>query len=328
MRGKMVYCVLSVFGLLSGFLWTSVSLATEPLHCTGSVLYVGGSGPGNYSTIQDAIDNATNGSTVYVYQGIYDENIIIPCSIAVIGENRSGTLLQGNGSDYVVQFLVGTKTASFSNFTIENKEMPSSYNGIFVQAYCEDILISNNILIQPGWREGICIWSSMKVTVRGNIISHKESGVQVQSSEKCLIDTNTIINNDDETFSDGIIIEDSSRTTITNNIIQHHPRCGIYVDFSSSATVIKGNDIRSNRYGIALFSKAPIITQNNIVDNNITFANARYGHWSRNYWGQAERQKVVQLIHGLWVEVYGQWESDYPSVWFDLFPARDPYIIE
>ncbi|MEF8847999.1 MAG: hypothetical protein V5A68_02570 [Candidatus Thermoplasmatota archaeon] len=30
------------------------------------ILYVGGRGPGNYSTIQNAIDNANTGDTVFV----------------------------------------------------------------------------------------------------------------------------------------------------------------------------------------------------------------------------------------------------------------------
>jgi hypothetical protein len=34
---------------------------------TGKTLYVGGSGPGNYTKIQDAIDNASNGNIVFVY---------------------------------------------------------------------------------------------------------------------------------------------------------------------------------------------------------------------------------------------------------------------
>jgi len=33
----------------------------------GNTLYVGGSGPGNYTSIQDAIDDASDGDTVYVY---------------------------------------------------------------------------------------------------------------------------------------------------------------------------------------------------------------------------------------------------------------------
>ena len=31
-------------------------------------LYVGGSGPGNYTTIQEAVDASMNGDTVFVFQ--------------------------------------------------------------------------------------------------------------------------------------------------------------------------------------------------------------------------------------------------------------------
>ena len=36
----------------------------------GTWFYVGGNGPGNYTRIQDAIDDANNGDTVFVYEGI------------------------------------------------------------------------------------------------------------------------------------------------------------------------------------------------------------------------------------------------------------------
>ncbi len=43
----------------------------------GNWLYVGGSGPGNYSKIQDAIDNAFDGDTIIVYSGTYYEAITL-----------------------------------------------------------------------------------------------------------------------------------------------------------------------------------------------------------------------------------------------------------
>ena len=43
----------------------------------GNVLYVGGSGPGNYTKIQDAVDDASDGDTVFVYSGIYYETIFL-----------------------------------------------------------------------------------------------------------------------------------------------------------------------------------------------------------------------------------------------------------
>jgi len=47
----------------------------------GNKLNVGGNGSGSYFSIQDAIDNAKPGDTVFVYNGIYHENIIIDKSI-------------------------------------------------------------------------------------------------------------------------------------------------------------------------------------------------------------------------------------------------------
>jgi len=56
---------------------------------SGHWLYVGGSGPGNYTRIQDAIDNASSGDTVFVYDesSPYNESIWINKSVKVLGEN-------------------------------------------------------------------------------------------------------------------------------------------------------------------------------------------------------------------------------------------------
>ena len=63
----------------------------------GTTLYVGGSGPNNYTKIQDAVDNASDGDTVFVYDDSspYYENIEIHKSINLIGENRNNTIIDG-----------------------------------------------------------------------------------------------------------------------------------------------------------------------------------------------------------------------------------------
>jgi len=50
----------------------------------GNTLYVGGSGPSNYSTIQYAVDNASYLDTIFVYSGTYYENVKIYTSVVLI----------------------------------------------------------------------------------------------------------------------------------------------------------------------------------------------------------------------------------------------------
>jgi len=61
----------------------------------GDWLYVGGSGLGNYSKIQDAIDNASDEDTVFVYDDSspYYENLEIDKSIKLLGEIKILLLL-------------------------------------------------------------------------------------------------------------------------------------------------------------------------------------------------------------------------------------------
>jgi len=66
----------------------------------GTTLYVGGSGPGNYSKIQDAINASIDGDTVFIYvkEPCYNENIIINTSITLVGENHSVSVEAKNNS--------------------------------------------------------------------------------------------------------------------------------------------------------------------------------------------------------------------------------------
>ena len=51
--------------------------AVKDSNLDGEILYVGGNGPGNISKIQDAINAADNGDTIWVKQGTYFVNSTI-----------------------------------------------------------------------------------------------------------------------------------------------------------------------------------------------------------------------------------------------------------
>ncbi|MCJ7697962.1 MAG: hypothetical protein MUO73_06505, partial [Thermoplasmata archaeon] len=90
-----------VFGIVVLFFGASVTSAynvepspsAQPIN-RGNTLYVGGSGPGNYTTIQAAINNATNGDTIFVYNNTYNENIDTKLKkISLMGEERDITII-------------------------------------------------------------------------------------------------------------------------------------------------------------------------------------------------------------------------------------------
>ena len=56
---------------------------------SGNTLYVGGDGPGNYTRIQDAVNNASDGDTVFVYDDSSPsfERISINKSINLVGQD-------------------------------------------------------------------------------------------------------------------------------------------------------------------------------------------------------------------------------------------------
>ena len=50
---------------------------------------------GDHSSIQSAVENASNGDRIMILKGSYDENIIIEKSLELIGEDRSNTIIKG-----------------------------------------------------------------------------------------------------------------------------------------------------------------------------------------------------------------------------------------
>lgn len=107
----------------------------------GNTLYVGGSGEGNYTRIQDAIDNASDGDTVFVYDDSspYYENIRIDKHITLIGEDRNTTII--NGENWcTVRISPDADNVLISGFTITGAS-----DGIFVNA--DNNIIQGNKIV-------------------------------------------------------------------------------------------------------------------------------------------------------------------------------------
>jgi hypothetical protein len=101
---------------------SSISLGKIEMNSTnikpvsnGNTLYVGGSGPNNYTLIQVAIDDASNGDTVFVYNGTYNEKLDIYKRINLFGENTHNTIID---SDMVSAIDIFCAFVNIRGFTL------------------------------------------------------------------------------------------------------------------------------------------------------------------------------------------------------------------
>ncbi len=111
--GKTVVVIITMLVSFSCFPCSAETTVPDP-----SVAYVGGSGPENYSSIQEAIHDVAPGGTVFVYSGVYYEDIVINKKMKVIGEDKNSTIIDACGKNVAVKIMCDG--VCFENFFVTN----------------------------------------------------------------------------------------------------------------------------------------------------------------------------------------------------------------
>ena len=227
--------------------------STMPTFYDGNTLYVGGDGPGNYTKIQDAIDNASDGDTVFVYNDSspYYENVKVKKSICLIGEDRETTVIDGGGSGNVIR--INAQWVNISEFTIMNSKYAYDFAGVRILSdytHITDCIVSDSYF-------GIFVKSQSNVTIIGNVISNSFIGVLPYYSSNVIISNNTMMYN-----YYGIDFHFSNYTIASGNKIFYNCR-GIYSTLSNN-NIILNNNISSSIHNIIFWE-----SKNHNVSGNI-----------------------------------------------------------
>jgi len=215
------------------------------------VLHVGGSGAGNYTTIQSAIDNASDGFTIYVYDDSapYHEHIVITKQISLVGENAESTIIDGGGEGSVITIKA---PSSISNFTVTNSGRNESDAGIYCM-YESDI--KNNIIYNSG--DGINIRATGSV-VENNKIFDCRTGIFMGNGSQNILGGNNITSK----YGVGIWISNSNWNLIINNTIDE-------IEFSSGVFLGgTGNYFSDNTIISETHNGMSLSGNRNVVENN------------------------------------------------------------
>jgi parallel beta-helix repeat protein len=221
----------------------------------GTTLYVNTTGDGGaYTSIQDAINASSDGDTVFVYEGTYNERITINKKITLMGMDQEDTTIDGGWYGNVVNITVDW--VNISGFYILGGYFGDNSIALFGIQNCS----ISNITIYGN--QGSCIYSenSYKITIKNNTLRDTEFGIYITNSSDNLIMNNYLIDN-----KYGIFLQNSNSINITENNASHSNQYGFYLNHSHNNS-IKHNEIRINSYGIWLNSSH----DNHIIDNNAT----------------------------------------------------------
>jgi parallel beta-helix repeat protein len=197
-----------------------------------NILFVGGNGPNNYSIIQEAINDASDDDKIFVYNGIYYENLIINKKIILIGENKEQTIVDGSGMGNSLK--VNSNNVQISNFSFKNGGI-----GIYILSSSNVSIKNNNVFDNWG---GIGILRSSQCVIKNNrIFSNLFEGINPIESEYIYIKENIIENN-----LQGIFLSETNDSKINKNTIKGNIR-GIEIRSGSNRNLIYHNNFKNNQ---------------------------------------------------------------------------------
>jgi parallel beta-helix repeat protein len=337
-----------VVGIILLFLGSNIpalAQTKESIHPLSHILYVGGTGPGNYTKIQDAINDSSNGDHVFVYHDSspYYECLKINQSIMLQGENRDSTIIYGlvnhsywnnieiyannvevrdltintNVAEYVI-YNFG-RNAVFSNLKIHpiRDDNSSSYATAIWTGYTSNCLVQNCIL--SNCYEGVDIYDlglfhffydvSHDNKVINSVISNCVIGIKSEGRRN-IIRNNTITHCSEVGIE---VLGPRLNLLIHNNI----SNCGEGIIITSDANsfisrhhTISLNKIQYCQLGIYIYGSAlNRITKNDFLFNekDAYFENCFRNHWESNYWGSPLSQP--KSIEGLIIDI--SWGGGY-----------------
>jgi len=223
--------------------------------------------PGDYPTIQEAINASFDGDTIIVASGTYYENIYINKSISLIGESKENTIIDGGNNGNVVCIFI-TNWVNVSGFKITNSGSLLYDYGIEMQ-HSSNCNISD-CDISSNYRTGIhLVGSSYNIISNNNIYSN---GHGIYMIYECIY--NEIINN--TIYSNnwsGITLygcgDECRHNTIYNNIISNN-YYGVHLGPDSPDNQVHYNNIYDNLY------------YGGYVSESSSHVNATYNWWGNS----------------------------------------------
>ena len=210
-------------------------------------------GDADFSKIQDAINKSEDWDIIRVFEGKYNENIIVNRSISLIGNGSKVTIIDGGKNGDVVR--ISADWVNIRGFTVTGSGFlwGSVHKGITIESnHC---IISNNNCSNNYY--GIYFSSIKNCTIKNNTCETNDFGIYFMDSTSTTIVNNTCQFN--EVY--GILMSRTTDSKIaSNNCTDNY--AGVFISRSNNCS-IKFNNCTNNYAGIWLWYSNKITLENN-----------------------------------------------------------------
>ena len=257
-----------------------------------------------YRYIQYAVENASDGDTIRVYEGVYANpcnNVYITKKLSIIGNgsdnthvNRTVTISSNdvffcgftiNGCD----FRTGKETCCMrledvNDCYIKNNSMTTDLCGLELYNSHDNKIENNTIVDTKEDKPGIYVHSSNNNIISGNNFDSCEIGIYSDHCQNNIIDYNhfnccnysiyfifsdfcKIINNIIEKGKAAVSICSNSNSTIIGNVIREFNE-GLFISSSNRTSIINNHFLNNSVFGLKVDASKNIIYDNIFINNS------------------------------------------------------------
>lgn len=301
--------------------------------------------PDDFPTINEAIQNATDGDTVFIKQGIYNETLVIDKRLTLKGEDTNKSIINGNTTETVI--LIKHDSVTITGLTIQYSPTSNSPRTYWVRnlpdgwppTYGEWDAFgrskNSGYFTRIGdWRlAGIHILGAFYCNIYGNRILDCGLGIWLYKSANNNIYGNELVRNDY-----GLELTGSGHNNITGNTFSNGGG-GIYL---SPIWIQNGHPV-GNRVVDPATSKNTF-AKNNFINNQEPFEklfftnntetfwdNGKEGNYWSDYQGKDENHDGIvdepyQIIGEYYidgVQTKGEWKEQVCGT--DNYPLMAPF---
>jgi len=218
-------------------------------------------GNADFSSIQEGIDNAGPGDTVYIKSGEYKERIRIYEQIILKGESPEATIIDGQNLGTVIK-VKNVDGIIIKNLSSKNSFLKGSYKNSGLLLDNSDNALVENCLFSD-CLSGLALSKTKKTNIKNCIFERNTAGVHIEFSEENKI-------SDSQISEGGIWFYISNNNEIVNNTL--HCNRGVDMYISANNTLYHNNFYTNPYYDFVYceyknFWSNDLIKEGNYWDN-------------------------------------------------------------